>query len=328
MELVRTPDSRFDGLADYSFKPHFADIDTGEGGTLRMHYVDEGPQDGETVLLLHGNPSWSYLYRHMIPVFVEAGYRVLAPDMFGFGKSDKPVERSAHTYANHVRWMTDWFDQMNVDCNLFCQDWGGLIGLRILARRPDRFRRVVAANTSLPEPFGKLEQAPAQRELYDSLPVIKAHEIRKHFVEKQAAPGFWYWCKFAAESPEFKLSLVLAADPGATQEYLTANEAPYPDETHMAALRKFPSMGPIFSDDPQLVENAKAWKVLEGFQRPFQTAWASDEFVSTPKDELGFQTRIPGAKGVEHFKHDRAGHYISTPAAAERMIEFMRAHPV
>ncbi|MEC7289360.1 MAG: haloalkane dehalogenase [Pseudomonadota bacterium] len=294
---------------------------------MRMHYLDEGPSDGEVVLLLHGNPSWSYLYRHMIPVFVEAGYRVLAPDMIGFGRSDKPVDRSAHTYANHVHWMTAWFDRMDVDCNLFCQDWGGLIGLRVLAQRPNRFRRVVAANTSLPEPFGKPEQAPAQRALYDSLPVIKAHEIRKYFVEKQAAPGFWYWCKFAAESPEFKLSLVLAADPDATPEYLAANEAPHPDEQYLAAPRKFPSMGPIFSDDPELVENAKAWKVLEAFERPFLTAWASDEFVSTPKDERAFQTRIPGARNVEHIKLERAGHHISTPEAAERMIDFMRAHP-
>ncbi|MEO1233664.1 MAG: alpha/beta fold hydrolase, partial [Myxococcota bacterium] len=262
----------------------------------------------------------------MVPVLVAAGYRVLAPDMIGFGRSDKPIERSAHTYSHHVRWMTQWFEQMQVDCHMFCQDWGGLIGLRMLAQHPDRFRGVVAANTSLPEPFGAPEQAVAQRALYASLPVIKTHEIRRYFEEKQAAPGFWYWCKFAAESPEFKLSLVLAGDAHATPEYLAANEAPYPDERYLAGPRKFPSMGPIFSDDPELLENAKAWTVLESFERPFQTAWASDEFVSSPKDELGFQTRIPGARKVEHIKHEGAGHYISTPQAAVQMIHFIRTY--
>ncbi|MDG2339917.1 MAG: haloalkane dehalogenase, partial [Paracoccaceae bacterium] len=158
MKFLRTPDECFAGLQDYAFKPNYRDVDDTEGGNLRMHYVDEGPVGANPVLLMHGEPTWSYLYRHMIPMFSQAGKRVVAPDLIGFGRSDKPTKREDYTYQRHVDWMTDWLKQMDLkDITLFCQDWGGLIGLRLVAAMPERFARVVVANTALPtgdQPMG------------------------------------------------------------------------------------------------------------------------------------------------------------------------------
>ena len=156
MDVIRTPDDRFDDMPDFSFAPHYAEVDDGDGGTLRMHYLDEGPPDSPPVLLIHGEPSWCFLYRKMIPVLVEAGHRVVAPDLVGFGRSDKPTEQTDYTYARHVAWTSTLiFDHLDLrEATFFGQDWGGLIGLRLVAAQPDRFARVVIGNTGLPTGHG------------------------------------------------------------------------------------------------------------------------------------------------------------------------------
>ena len=151
MKVLRTPEERFAGLPDFPFEPHYLMVPDGEGGRLRLHYVDEGPKDAEPVLMMHGEPSWSFLYRKMIPVFLQAGYRAVAPDLVGFGRSDKPADRVDYTYNRHVEWVQAWLEQVDLKrITLVCQDWGGLIGLRLLAARPERFARAVVANTGLP----------------------------------------------------------------------------------------------------------------------------------------------------------------------------------
>lgn len=318
MNVLSTPDERFAGLQNFSFKPHYAEIDG-----MRMHYLDEGDREGEVVLLLHGNPTWCYLYREMIPIFVDAGYRVLAPDMLGFGRSDKPLDQSEHTYSNHVRWLGEWFKQMDSEVNLFCQDWGGLIGLRLVAMWPERFRRVVAGNTSLPDTSSNHGNAAEQKALYASIPTPTLENLFDYMSGDHAANGFWYWRKFAAESPEFNVGLVLATEPDATPESMTGYNAPYPEEKFLTAPRAFPSMGPIFSDDPELQRNDSAWAKLAEFKKPFMTLWTHDEFVSSPYDEKRFQTDIPGAANVQHKKIP-GSHFIGSPEAAYEIVRFIQ----
>jgi len=333
MKTVRTPDSCFDGLSDYPFAPNYSEVDDGEGGKLRIHHLDEGPRDGEVVLCLHGQPTWSYLYRKMIPVFVEAGYRVIAPDFVGFGRSDKPTHIDDYTYARHVAWMSEWLVALDLrGCNLFCQDWGGLIGLRLVAAFPERFARVVAANTGLPDGGGiPLESAPAMHAMYDALPVIEASELGEKFQAKDGPPGFLYWRKYCAESPAFSIGDVMQVSGGSTvsDEIRAAYEAPFPDASYLAGARKFPSLVPVFPDDPELPANTAAWKVLSEFTKPFRTSFSDDDPVTAGADKL-LQKRIPGAKGVEHVTIEGGGHFLQEtrgPAVAQEMISFMRAHP-
>ena len=330
MEVIRTPDECFENLDGYDFAPHYSEIDDGEGGTLRMHYLDEGPPDGEVVLMLHGNPSWAYLYRKMIPVFVAAGYRAVAPDLIGFGRSDKPIAIEAHTYSRHVAWLRTWIEQLDLTSNLFAQDWGGLIGLRVVAELPERFRRVIVGNTSLPDGGGlERSKAEAMRARYESLPVVSANELFRRFVEKSEAPGYWYWRKFCASSPEFRISKILAGDPaGFSREVLAANEAPYPDERYLAGPRGFPAMAPIFPDDPELERNREAWKQLATFDRPFRTAFSSNDYVAREGDEASFQERIPGARDVEHSGFAGMGHFLQEPEVAEEVVRFMQKYPL
>jgi haloalkane dehalogenase len=191
MEILRTPEECFQGLAEYPFEPHYVEIDSGAGPTLRIHYVDEGPRDGEIVLCMHGQPTWSYLYRHMIPHFTAAGYRVIAPDLVGFGRSDKPASTSDYTYAGHVGWMSQWLEALDLDdLTLVCQDWGGLIGLRLVAAFPERFARVVVANTGLPDAQGlPPEMAGPMRALLASIEVPTAQELGRRFREPRTGTG-------------------------------------------------------------------------------------------------------------------------------------------
>jgi haloalkane dehalogenase len=333
MEIVRTPDACFEGLPDYPFAPSYSEVDDTEGGKLRIHYLDEGPRDGEIVLCLHGQPTWSYLYRKMIPVFVEAGYRVIVPDLVGFGRSDKPTHIDDYTYARHVAWMSAWLEGLDLrDCNLFCQDWGGLIGLRLVAALPDRFARVVAANTALPDGGGiPIESAQAMHAMYDSLPIIEASELGEKFQAKDGPPGFLYWRKYCAESPNFSVGDVMQTVGGGivTKEIRAAYEAPFPDASYVAGARKFPSLVPVFPDDPEIPANKAAWKVLGEFSRPFLTSFSDDDPVTAGAEKI-LQARIAGAKGVEHVTIEGAGHFLQEtrgPYVAQQMIAFMRAHP-
>jgi haloalkane dehalogenase len=334
MKALRTPDARFEKLPGYPFAPHYSEVPDGEGGTLRIHHVEEGPADGEVILCLHGQPTWSYLYRKMIPVFVEAGFRVVAPDFVGFGRSDKPTETADYTYARHVQWMSAWLTGLDLrGINLFCQDWGGLIGLRLVAAHPERFARVAAANTGLPEAAGlPPEAAGPMHELYDSLPVVSASELGERFRAKDGPPGFMFWRKHCAESPDFSVGEIMRTVGGgrAADEIRAAYEAPFPDDRFVAGARKFPSLVPIFPDDPEIPANKAAWKKLEAFARPFLTCFSDGDPVTAGGEKV-LQDRIAGAKGVDHVTIRGAGHFLQEEKGEEVarvMIDFIRANPV
>jgi len=334
MQTLRTPDERFENLPGYDFPPHYSEIPDGEGGTLRIHHVDAGPPDGERILCLHGQPTWSYLYRKMIPVFTAAGFRVIAPDLVGFGRSDKPTERSDYTFARHVQWLSDWLLGLGLErVNLFCQDWGGLIGLRVVARHPERFARVAAANTGLPDGGGiPAEAAGPMHALYETIPSVPASELGARFADRNGPPGFFFWRKYCAESPDFSVGDVMANVGGniVTPEIRAAYEAPFPDARYAAGARQFPSLVPIFPDDPELPANREAWKQLEAFDRPFFTCF-SDRDAVTAGLHASFQQRVAGAKGVAHVTIRGAGHFLQEEKGEEvanAVVDFIRANPV
>jgi len=272
MQILRTPDSRFDNLPGWSYAPHYADItDVATGQVLRMAYIDEGPRDGATVLLLHGEPSWSYLYRHMIPALVASGHRVLAPDLIGFGRSDKPADRNDYTYERHVAWLSQWFTAMDTtDVTLFCQDWGGLLGLRLVAAFPERFAGVVVANTGLP--IGTL-----------------------------ASEGFLQWLAFSQSTPDLPIGQIVnmgtARDLSATE--VAAYDAPFPDASYKGGACQFPTLVPITPDHGSVAENKAAWEVLTKFNKPFVTAFSDSDPITKGGDTV-MQNFIPGAKGQPH----------------------------
>ena len=335
MKVLRTPEERFANLPGYDFAPNFQTVPDGEGGELRIHYVDEGPTDGETILCMHGQPSWSYLYRKMIPIFTAAGYRVVAPDLIGFGRSDKPSERGDYTYQRHVDWMCAWLAVLDLKNITFVgQDWGGLIGLRMLTAHPDRYARAVVANTGLPDGQGVPEDAgPAMRQIYDSLPVIEAHELGEKFAAKDGPPGFFYWRKYTSENPNFKVRDVMASlalEAGEADAILDAYAAPFPDDSYQAGARQFPSLVPIFPDDPSIPANKAAWEVLRRFDRPFLTAFSDSDPV-TAGGETRFQKEVPGANGQKHVTIKGAGHFLQEEKPedlANAVIAFMKDNPL
>ncbi len=277
LPFLRTPDERFADLDTFAYEPKYVEVDG-----LRMAYIDEGPSHGEVILCLHGEPSWSYLYRFMIPVFVGAGYRVIAPDLIGFGRSDKPTERSAYTYAGHVQWMKTFLQILTpTNMTLFCQDWGGLIGLRIVGEHPEWFARVVIANTALPD-------AP------------------------NMGAGFAMWQQASQAMPFMDCGALLqraVLSRELTIQEMDAYRAPFPDESYMAGARQFPMLVPTTEDDPAIPANQAAWKVLESFTKPVLTLWAPDDIV-LGKGQAAFIDRIPGAAGQPHQTFSPAGHFL------------------
>ncbi len=289
MPVLRTPDSAFEGLTDYPFAPHFAEVSGDDLGALRLHYLDEGPRDGPVVLLLHGEPSWSYLYRTMIPPLVAAGARCIAPDLIGFGKSDKPAAVADYSYARHVAWISAWLTGLGVtDISLFCQDWGGLIGLRLVAAFPERFARVMVSNSFLPTGDGK------------------------------ASAAFLNWRRFSQEVPEFPTGGIVQGGTarGITAEVRAAYDAPYPDETYKAGARAFPLLVPVTPDDPEAPANRAAWTVLESFDKPLLTAFGDSDPVTAGADRV-LQARVPGALGQAHTTILKAGHFSQEDAGPE-----------
>ena len=272
MQVLRTPDSRFDNLADWRFAPHYVDItDAATGQALRMAYVDEGPRDGAPVLLLHGEPSWSYLYRHIIAGLVSSGHRVLAPDLVGFGRSDKPADRNDYTYERHVSWLSQWFTDMDLrNVTLFCQDWGGLLGLRLVAAFPERFAGVVVANTGLP--------------------------IGTAFSE-----GFAQWLAFSQSTEDLPIGVIV--NMGTARELsadeVAAYDAPFPDASYKGGACQFPTLVPITPDHGSVDENKAAWVVLTQFDKPFVTAFSDADPITAGGDAL-FQKLVPGAKDQPH----------------------------
>jgi haloalkane dehalogenase len=270
MQVLRTPDDRFAALPDFPYEPRYTTIQDASGTPLRLAYIDEGPRDGPLVLLMHGEPSWSFLYRKII-AGLSGRHRVLAPDLIGFGRSDKPAEKSDYTYEKHVAWMSAWLTGLDLQhVTLFCQDWGGLIGLRLVAAYPERFDRVIAANTGLPVGVGWSE-------------------------------GFDNWLRFSQSVPQLPVGGILKGGVARdlTPEEIDAYDAPFPDESYKAGARVFPTLVPITPEHPSVAENQAAWAALERFDKPFLTAF-SDEDPVTRGGEAVFQARIPGAKGQPH----------------------------
>lgn len=283
MQVVRTPDERFEALPDFPFAPHYVEIDDAEGGRLRVHYVDEGPRDGHTVLLLHGEPSWCFLYRRIIPQLVDGGCRVIAPDLVGFGKSDKPTEKSDYTYNRHVNWMqAAIIDHLDIsDATFFGQDWGGLIGLRLVAENASRFARVVISNTGLPTGDHPLTEA------------------------------FMAWQRYSKTSPDFEIGRIINA---ATVRELSADEiaaydAPFPDDSYKAGARIFPSLVPTAPDDPTASANRAAWEVFQRWEKPFLCCFSDRDPVSRGGDGA-FLSRVPGTAGQPHETIENAHHFV------------------
>lgn len=288
MKILRTPEARFANIPDYPFAPHYLDIRDADGTTMRLHYVDEGPRDAAPVLMLHGEPSWSFLYRKMISGLVAKGHRAIAPDLIGFGKSDKPTEQSDYTFERHVKWMSDWLTATNLsNITLFCQDWGGLIGLRLVAAFPDRFARVIVANTGLPVGTGMTD-------------------------------GFKQWLNFSQSVPELPIGEIVAmgTKKGLTDSVKAAYVAPFPDETYKAGARRFPALVPVTPEHASVAENKAAWEVLARFTKPVLTLFGDSDPV-TKGGERVFQERVPGAKGQPHTTIKDAGHFLQEDAPDE-----------
>jgi haloalkane dehalogenase len=332
MKIIRTPEERFQTLPGYPFESHYVDVPDGQGGTLRMHYVDEG--SGEAILALHGQPTWSYLYRKMIPPLTGAGYRVIAPDLIGFGKSDKPTNRKDYTYANHVLWVKGLIESLDLDgMTLIGQDWGGLIGLRLVAENPSRFARVVAANTALPDAQGiPAAMAPKLHELLAQTPALPLLDMAKKLAgPMEDRPPFMYWVKHCDAYKDFNPAMVVRASlKRCSDAEFAAYAAPFPAEEYMQGARQFPSLVPIIPDNPAIPANRAAWTVLEKFDKPFLTAFSDSDPV-TKGAEKRFIESVPGAKGQKHTIIKGAGHFLQDDvgeALAHVVIEFMKANPV
>jgi len=302
MRVLRTPEERFAGLVNFDFDPHYTQVPDGEGGVLRMHHVDQGPVDAETILCLHGEPTWSFLYRKMIPIFVGAGYRVVVPDLVGFGRSDKPADRLDYTYQRHVDWTAAWLEDLDLtDITLVCQDWGGLIGLRLVAEHSERFARVVAANTGLPLGDGSPSEA------------------------------FLAWRRLSQEMPEMPVGQLVkgACVKDVPPEAMIGYDAPFPDETFKEGARQFPVLVPISPDDPAGPANRRAWEVLERWDKPFLTAFSDSDPITRGGDEV-LKERIPGTRGQPHTTIRNAGHFLQEDSGeefAQVVVDFMRTTP-
>jgi haloalkane dehalogenase len=294
MNVLRTPDERFASLPGYGFAPQYVEIDS-----LRVHYLDEGPPAAEPVLLLHGEPSWCYLYRKMLPVIAAAGQRAVAPDFIGFGRSDKPAGREDYTYQLHVDVLTAFVERLDLRAvTLVCQDWGGLIGLRVLAEHPERFARVVAANTFLPTG----DQPPG--------------------------PAFLRWRDFSQTSPVFDIGRIIQNGTATTlpDDVVAAYDAPFPDDSYKAGARQFPALVPTSPDDPAAPANRRAWEVLERWDKPFLTAFGDSDPITRGADKV-FQARVPGCQGQPHTTIAGAGHFLQEDQGEELarvVVDFMK----
>jgi haloalkane dehalogenase len=284
MEILRTPDERFDNLPNFDFAPQYVEI-----AGLRIHYVDEGPRVAAPVLMLHGEPSWSYLYRKMIPIITTAGHRAVAPDLAGFGRSDKPARREDYTYQFHVDVMTGLIKSLDLrEITLVGQDWGGLIGLRIAAEHPDRFARIVVANTGLPTG------------------------------DQPMTEGFLRWREYSQTVENFHVGGIIKGgcvnDP--PPEVIAAYNAPFPDDSYKAGARQFPLLVPIGPDDPASEANRRAWEVLRRWEKPLLTAFSDGDPV-TRGGERVFQKLVPGAQGQPHVTITTAGHFLQEDKGEE-----------
>lgn len=296
MHCLRTPDERFAALPDFPYAPRFVDV-----GGPRMAWVEAGPADGPVVLCLHGEPSWSFLYRKLFPVFAAAGLRAVAPDLIGFGRSDKPAAREDYTYQAHLDWLRRFVESQDfTGVTLVCQDWGGLLGLRLATEMPGRFARIVAANTFLPTGDQGMPKA------------------------------FFKWREASQTMKDFDVPFIIARAcvTPPPPEVLAAYAAPFPDDSYKAGARVFPLLVPASDDDPQTVPNRRAWDVLGGWTKPFLTAFSDSDPITRGADQV-FQAIVPGAKGQPHVTL-HGGHFLQEDcgeALAHTVVDFVRATP-
>ena len=294
MEVLRTPDDRFADLPDYPFGPLY----TVRRDGLRMHHVDEGPADAEVVLMLHGEPSWSYLYRHMVPVFAGAGLRAVAPDLIGFGRSDKPTRIDDYSYQRHVDWLLEWVEALDLRrITLVCQDWGSLLGLRLAAAHEERFDRIVVANGFLPTG------------------------------DRDPGPAFKVWRAFATRSPVLPVGRLVAT--GSKRKLSAAEraayDAPYPSAKYKAGARAFPRLVPTSPDDPAAPANRAAWERLGTWEKPFLTLFGELDPILGRADKP-LQHHVPGARNQPHARL-RGSHFVQEDVGVEianRTLAWMR----
>ena len=301
MDVLRTPDDAFEGIPDFPYEPHYADVPDGAGAALRMAWVEDGPADAAPVLLLHGEPSWSFLYRRMIPIIAAAGHRVVAPDMIGFGRSDKPAGIEDHSYARHVDWMR--FLVMDVlelhDITLVCQDWGGLIGLRLAAEHPERFARLVVANTGLP-------------------------------TGDQPMPEIWHQFRTVIQTiPEIEVGRFVQAGCARplSDENRAAYDAPFPDESFKSGPRAMPGLVPTSPDDPASEANRTAWAALTSSPTPVLVAFSDKDPITGGMGPI-LESVLPGAQGRTHPVITDAGHFLQEDAGEElaaHVVNFIAA---
>lgn len=282
-KIIRTPENRFDNLEDYNFSSNYIDVDE----NLRLHYLDEGDKNKPIVLLLHGEPTWSYLYRKMIPI-LSKDFRVIAPDLIGFGKSDKFLNKEDYTYQNHINWISTFIEKLDLyNIALFCQDWGGFIGLRIITEMENRFSMVIASNTTLPT---------------GNMPLTESFEK---------------WRAYSQHSQDFNIGKVI--DMGTVQPIskavLDAYDAPFPSEEYKAGARIFPTLVPIDHGNPESIKNIEAWEKLKLWNKPFLTIFGNEDDIMTGAEKT-LQKLIPGAKGQNHAILN-AGHFIQEEKGEE-----------
>ena len=301
MEVYRTPDSAFEHIPDFGWEAKYADVADPDGGTLRMAYVEAGPADGPVALLLHGEPSWSFLYRHVVRVLAEDGVRCVVPDLIGFGRSDKPVDPADYSFARLVEWTRELvFDHLDLrEVTLVGQDWGGLIGLRLVAENLDRFARVVASNTGLPT--GDFDM-----------------------------PEVWWQFRNAVEKTDvLDIGRLVAAGcvHPLSDEVRAAYDAPFPEERSKAGARALPTLVPTRPDDPATEANRAAWQVLTTSELPFLVAFSDSDPITGAMGPV-LQKLVPGAHGLTHPTVKNAGHFLQEDAGDElgRVVaEFMRS---
>ncbi|HSR46032.1 MAG TPA: haloalkane dehalogenase [Acidimicrobiia bacterium] len=294
MKVLRTPDQRFESLPDYPFEPHYLEIRNAWGPDLRMHYVDEGPADAPSVVMLHGEPTWSYFYRHLIPPMVRAGHRVLAPDLIGFGRSDKPAATDDYTYERMVEWTSAWFRSVKPRrVSLILHDWGGLIGLRVVAGSSRAFERIIAMNTGLPTGAQVMSPESSMWKLMaHNMPVLPVGQVVNGGCFVELSRGV-----------------------------IDAYDAPFPDESFKSGARALPGLVPVRPDDPSAAENRTAWRSLRRFSKPFLTVFSDLDPMNSGGEEE-FKSGIPGAAGRPHTRLRRAGHFI-TEDRTDRLIKVL-----
>jgi haloalkane dehalogenase len=289
MQVLKTPESAFANITDFPYTPHYVQVTDTVSSEITMAYYQAGTKDGHTILLMHGEPTWAYLYRKMIPKLVEAGFNVLVPDLIGFGRSDKLERREDYTYARHVIWVKEWFNQVvKGPVTLFCQDWGGLLGLRLVADMPERFAGVMVSNTGLPTG----DQPPSE--------------------------AFTKWRRFSQDVPAFPTSSIIqgAAVSELSEHTLKAYDAPFPSEEYKAGARMFPLLVPASPDSVEAQSNRNAWEKLRQFEKPFMTAFGDSDPVTAGGDRI-FQKLVPGCEGIEHAVIKDGGHFIQEDKGEE-----------